>query len=42
MGSIETIQALADTYLDKALADGEPFSEALCNWAIDQAKQEAE
>ncbi len=40
MPTIEDIQELADKYLDEALANGEPFSEALCNWAIDKAKEE--
>lgn len=35
----QDISALADKFLDKALANGEPFSEGLCNWAINQAEQ---
>tara|TARA_R110000803_G_C11770145_1_gene295162 strand:+ start:298 stop:543 length:246 start_codon:yes stop_codon:yes gene_type:complete len=28
----------AARYLDQAEANGEPFSEALCNWAVDKAR----
>lgn len=31
------IHALADAYVDAALARGEPFSEALTNQSIDKA-----
>ena len=31
---------LADKYLDKALANGESFTEGLCNWAVNKAEQE--
>jgi len=34
------ISDLADKYLDKALANGESFTEGLCNWAITKAEQE--
>jgi len=34
------ISDLADKYLDKALANGESFTEGLCNWAINKAEQE--
>lgn len=34
------ISNLADKYLDKALANGESFTEALCNWAVNKAEQE--
>tara|TARA_R110000772_G_scaffold2249_1_gene7791 strand:+ start:197 stop:358 length:162 start_codon:yes stop_codon:yes gene_type:complete len=34
------ISDLADKYLDKALANGEPFTEGLCNWAVNKAEQE--
>tara|TARA_R110000824_G_scaffold352539_1_gene539598 strand:- start:321 stop:482 length:162 start_codon:yes stop_codon:yes gene_type:complete len=33
------ISDLADKYLDKALANGESFTEGLCNWAINKAEQ---
>jgi hypothetical protein len=33
------ISDLADKYLDKALANGEPFTEGLCNWAVNKAEQ---
>ena len=36
----EQIDALADKYLDRALAQGDAFTEGLCNWAINQALQE--
>jgi hypothetical protein len=35
-----TVSDLADEYLDEAIASGEVFSEALCNWAISKAEQE--
>jgi hypothetical protein len=34
------ISDLADKYLGKALANGEPFTEGLCNWALNKAEQE--
>jgi len=34
------ISDLADKYLDQALANGEAFTEGLCNWAINKAEQE--
>jgi len=34
------ISNLADKYLDKALANGDSFTEGLCNWAINKAEQE--
>tara|TARA_R110000796_G_scaffold168875_1_gene285784 strand:+ start:633 stop:779 length:147 start_codon:yes stop_codon:yes gene_type:complete len=34
------ITELADKYLDKALAQGDAFTEGLCNWAINKAEQE--
>jgi len=36
----EQISNLAESYLDEAMASGDAFSEALCNWAIDKAEQE--
>tara|TARA_R100000501_G_C2576189_1_gene81191 strand:+ start:583 stop:732 length:150 start_codon:yes stop_codon:yes gene_type:complete len=36
----EQISDLAEKYLNQALADGEPFREALCNWAIAKAERE--
>lgn len=34
------VSDLADELLDRELAKGEAFSEALCNWAISQAEQQ--
>ena len=31
---------LADKIVDKAMASGEPFSEELCNRALDEAEQQ--
>jgi hypothetical protein len=36
----DALFALADKLLDEALADGEAFSEGLCNWATHQAEQQ--
>jgi len=36
----EQISDLADQYIDQALANGEPFSEGLCGWAMNKALQE--
>jgi hypothetical protein len=36
---MEAISNLADKFLDEAAAKGEPFSEGLCNWAINKAEQ---
>ena len=35
----QNISDLADELMDKAMARGEAFTEALCNWAISQAEQ---
>ena len=37
---LEAISDLADRYLDEAIAEGDTFSEALCNWALNKAQQE--
>ena len=34
------ISELADKYLDEELRQGEPFTEALCNYAVNKAEQE--
>jgi hypothetical protein len=34
------ISDLADKYLNEALASGAPFTEGVCNWAINKAEQE--
>lgn len=34
------IADLAETILDKEIANGVPFSEGLCNWATHKAEQE--
>lgn len=36
----EKLTELADKYLDEALAEHEPFTEALTDWAINKARQE--
>jgi hypothetical protein len=36
----QAICDLADKYLDDALANGDGFSEGLCNWAVNKAEQE--
>jgi hypothetical protein len=36
----EQISELADEYFDQAIASGEPFSEALSDWAVNKALQE--
>tara|TARA_R110000772_G_scaffold143235_1_gene252741 strand:+ start:13102 stop:13263 length:162 start_codon:yes stop_codon:yes gene_type:complete len=36
----EQISDLADKFLDQALRAGDPFSEALTNWAIAKAERE--
>ena len=36
----EQISDLADQHIDQALANGEPFSESLCDWAVNKALQE--
>lgn len=33
------ISDLADKFMDEASAKGEPFSEGLCNWAINKAER---
>ena len=35
----QRVSDLAEQILDQALANGEAFSEGLCNWAISQAEQ---
>lgn len=40
MSEPQTIFDLADLYVAKAVANGEPFSESLTDWAIAQAKKE--
>jgi hypothetical protein len=37
---MEKLTELADQYVDQAMANGEPFSEGLCNWAMNKALQE--
>jgi hypothetical protein len=34
------ISDLADKYMDEAMRQGDAFSEALCNWAINKAERE--
>lgn len=31
------LNSIADTFMDEALAKGDPFTEGLCSWAIDRA-----
>ena len=38
----KNISDLADLYVAKAVANGEPFSESLTDWAIAQAKKETQ
>ena len=37
---LERLSELADTYVDAEMAKGQPFSEGLCNWAMDKALRE--
>lgn len=34
-----SISDLAEKYLEEALAQGHPFTEGLCSWAISKAEQ---
>ena len=36
----EALSDRAEDILDKAIADGETFSEGLCNWALRLAEQQ--
>ena len=40
MSEPQTIFDLADQYIARAVANGEPFSESLTDWAISQATKE--
>jgi len=35
-----SISDLAEKYLDEAISNGDSFSESLCNWAMNKAKDE--